>query len=208
MADQATAGRGRPERLTAKPAAIPKHQWLQKDGADDLAQQGRAGQPLSTGARPFHQRDAEGVEQRRVDRDDGEVAGQCLGAIGAFGDRHAKQKRVGEQGHKADGGGIGHGAAEEQDGAGEGHAKAGEGRDVEGQEQRGLKGGREVKPRDGGEEKRGCAEILGIAHQAVNGAVIEQLQAGGGIAEADDKEDRQDDIQKGVHPWVRPDCRR
>ena len=58
---------------------------------------------LPCAADDLHHDDAEGIEQRRVDRDDGEIPGQRPGPVGALGDRQAEEQRVREQAAEADG---------------------------------------------------------------------------------------------------------
>jgi len=121
-----------------------------------------------------------------MDRQDGEVALQCLGAIGAFGDGQAQQQRVGKEAGKADGHRIRHRAVEKPPRGQIPYAEAGEGPDVEGAKQPQVEGGGKVH--------------LGRVHRCRR----KQPAPRGRIAEADHEEDRQDDVQKGGHSVAGP----
>mgnify|MGYP006926388246 CR=1 FL=1 len=54
----------------------------------------------------LHRGDPQRIAKGRVDGDDGIVADQVFGAIGALGDGEAEEQRVGEQADKADRDGV------------------------------------------------------------------------------------------------------
>jgi hypothetical protein len=63
--------------------------------------------PPRRGFHDFHGRDAEQVAIGGVDRNDRKIGSQCIGAIGALGDRQAQKHAVGEKRHEPDGHAVG-----------------------------------------------------------------------------------------------------
>ncbi len=129
------------------------------------------------------------------------------GAVGAFGDRHAEEERVGEEAAEADGDGIGGRAGEQQACAEEPGGEAGERPDVEaGHQAEGIVL-RKIERGDGAEQKAGRGEGLGEGHHTLDGAFAEDARTGGGVAEGDQQEDRQDDVDQDLHVCVSPPSR-
>ena len=88
------AGQGQTPEVNNKPQHDPEDEAVRKDRLQHLPGQFRRMQAGAVAAHQFHQCDAEGEEQRRVDGQDCEVPVQRLWAIGALGDRQAQQQRI------------------------------------------------------------------------------------------------------------------
>ena len=177
------------------------HQRIAEDRAQH-AERGRA-QAAAPMAHQFHRGDADGIAERRVDRDDGIVPGQRAAAIGTLGDRQAKQERIREQPAKADRHTVFPGAAKDIARAEEGDAKAGQGSGVEAQEQPGVEVLRQVKRRDRAIQQAGQREPLRELHQPVDVGIAQVALPHRDIAEAQHEEDRQDDLDEGPHVTAR-----
>ena len=160
-------GSGTWPRFTAKPSASPIISAL-RNIARATARRG-VGEPASVGAGELHRRDPEQVAERRVDRDDGEVRRQRVGAIGALHDRQPEQHRVREERAEADRHRLAGAAAEKAPGAEDAEDEGDDRADVERDEQPRVEHGPEVEVDKAAEQQAGHGEALGEDHQAVDG---------------------------------------
>ena len=156
-------------------------------------------QATAAGAREFHHRDPEGVEHRRMDRDDRPVPGQRIRAVGAFRDRYAQEQRVREKTHEPDRHAVHRRPAEQEPGAPPTRRKGREGAGIEGDQQLGAKLGAQVQTRHRHEEQRGDREVLREIHQPIDTAGRKPAPPCHQIAEAHDQEDGQDDREQRRH---------
>ena len=119
----------------------------------------------------LHRGDAEAIAKRRMDRDDREVPGQRIGAIGFFGDGQPQQDRIGEQTAKPDGDAVFPIAFEDHPRADQSEYETDGCACVKTDQQARIKGRGQVNVGDGLKQKAGDREILRKPHQRISGIV-------------------------------------
>ena len=184
-------------QVDGKPQHDSDHQCIAEHGTGHGA--GGLKGACTTVACDFHHRDAQAIAKRRVDRDNDKVAGQCRRAIGAFGDRKPQKQGIREQAAKADDDAVFQVAFQQIERHQRAKGETGRSPGVEGDQDAGIEIGRKVHACNRLKQQAGDRKALGELHDPVDARDRKGLGPDRDIAKADDKEDGQDHVKKGLH---------
>ncbi len=137
-----------------------------------------------------------------MQRDNRKIPRQRLGTIGTLGNRKAKQNGIRKQAAKADCNTIFPVALEQGARAKDAQGKAAASADVKTDQQAGMEGAVQIKACDGLEKKARDRKALRKPHEPIHPALRKKPAPDQHIPRANNQEDREDDIKKGVHLWV------